>query len=217
VFIKKITNKLSLFILNSAFFICLFSTNLHAHEMWIEPIKYAVKSGEGILAHETIGQNFKGNTYAYIDDSFETLNISVNDTTIKVKSRLGDLPAIQEKTNQEGLHVIYAATTPSIIKYSTPEKFKNFVDNEGLDWVLSAHKKRNIFNKKTRDTPSAEVIKTQLKTDAEGRIEIPKAKGGLFLINSVKMIEPSADIVKRSDAVWESIWASLSYEILPNI
>ena len=73
-----------------------------AHEMWIQPLKYSVKLGSKILANETVGQNFKGNSYAYLDSSFKTLNITMGDTTRAVKSRLGDIPTIQEQSMGEG-------------------------------------------------------------------------------------------------------------------
>jgi hypothetical protein len=50
-------------------------------------------------------------------------------------------------------------------------------------------------------------------TDAEGRVEIPRAKGGMFLINAVQMIEAPSIMVKERDAVWESHWASMTWFI----
>ncbi len=58
-----------------------------------------------------------------------------------------------------------------------------------------------------------EVIKTELVTDDEGRVEIPRGNGGIFLINAVRMIEPSEVTAKETGAVWESLWASMTYEI----
>lgn len=254
-----------------------------AHEMWIQPLNYSLKLGDKVFANEIVGQDFKGNKYAYLDSSYKSLNISIGDITRVVKSRLGDLPTIQEETLEEGLHVITAETTASELTYETSEKFANFLNADGLQWVFEAHKKRglpekgftevyrrspktlikvghgkgedkvfglplewvvetnpyttdgnirarllwqgkpainmyvNIFNKPKRTSPNSELIKTNLLTDFEGRIEIPRANGGLFLINSVKMIEPNEATALQTSAVWESIWGSLTYEILPNI
>ncbi len=260
--------------------LCFLTPTVTAHEMWIQPLNYTVKLGNKIFANEIVGQDFKGNKYAYLESSYKNLNISVGENTKAVKSRLGDLPTIQEVTMEEGLHIITAETTSSDLTYETPEKFANFLKADGLEWVFEAHKKRglpekgfkemyrrspkalvkvghgkgqdralglplewvvetnpyttqgnitarllwqgepaanmhvNVFNKPKRTSPNSELIKTNLRTDAEGRIEIPRAKGGLFLINSVKMIQPDAKITEQTDAVWESIWGSLTYEIL---
>ena len=259
----------------------LMSSVVNAHEMWIQPLNYSLKLGDTIFANETVGQDFKGNKYAYLDSSYENLNITVGGKTRAVKSRLGDLPTIQEPSLEEGLHIITAVTTPSELIYETPEKFANFLRLDGLEWVFETHKRRglpekgfkeiylrspktlikvghgkgedkafglplewvvatnpyttqgnikaqllwqgkpaadmyvNVFNKPKGTSPNSALIKTNLRTDAEGRIEIPRANGGLFMINSVKMIEPKEAIKLRTGAVWESIWGSLSYEILP--
>ena len=65
----------------------------------------------------------------------------------------------------------------------------------------------SIFNKIDN-----QLIKTELTTDKEGRIAIPRAKGGVFLINAVNMVEPSEKVKVDTSAVWESIWTSLTYE-----
>jgi len=56
-------------------------------------------------------------------------------------------------------------------------------------------------------------IRTSLSTDEHGRVEIPQANGGAFLINAVQMIEPSEKVRNETGAVWESLWASVTYEL----
>lgn len=273
--LNKITQTLFVFLI-----LFLVSSTVKAHEMWIQPLNYSVKPGNKIFANETVGQNFKGNKYAYLKSSYKSLNISVGDKTTAVNSRLGDLPTIQEDSSVEGLYIITAETTPSELTYEKPEIFAKFLKLDGLEWVFEAHKKRglpekgfkeiyrrnpktlvkvghgkgqdkvfglplewiaetnpyttegnikarllwqgkpaakmqvNVFNKPKRNSPNAELIKTIFITDAAGRVEIPRANGGLFLINSVKMIQPDAKTSAQTGAVWESIWGSLTYEIL---
>lgn len=264
----------------SIFFLLSLTSLSQAHDMWIQAVNYNVDIGDGILANEIVGQNFKGNKYAYLESSFEKLNITVGDQTRIIESRLGDLPAIQERTEEEGLYIITAETPVSILSYGSVEKFVNFLKTEGLQWVLEKHKKRglpdkgfkevyrrnpktlikvghgkgqdkafgmplewvaetnpytskgnikmqllwqgkpaenmrvNIFNKPKHNSPDSELLKTSLITDTQGKVEIPRANGGLFLINSVKMIQPSIKVMQETEAVWESIWASLTYEVL---
>lgn len=66
----------------------------------------------------------------------------------------------------------------------------------------------NVFNKVDN-----KMLKTELTTDEDGRVEIPRANGGDFLINAVQMIEPLNDIAKEKEAVWESLWASMTYQL----
>lgn len=258
--------------------VLLLVNQVNAHEMWIEPVKYQIKKGDTIYAHEKVGQNFKGNQYSYLNTSYEKLDISTNNKTHPVHSRIGDLPAIHEVAKEEGLTILSAVTTVSDIRYETWEKFKHFIHSKELDWVLIKHKERGLPSKgfaeayqrfpkalvkvgsgKGEDkalgmtlewvvetnpytTPRTEkgvikarllwkgkplkythvgvfnrvdgqFIRTSLSTDEHGRVEIPQANGGAFLINAVQMIEPSEKVRNETGAVWESLWASVTYEL----
>lgn len=250
-------------------------SNLSAHEMWIEPVKYEVALGETIYAHEKVGQFFKGNQYAYLSSSYLELLLTVNNKTRDVNSRIGDLPAIHEKADEEGLTLLSAQTPISSVSYKTWEQFEGFIKSKGLDWALDEHKKRGLaksnfteaFSRypkslvkvghgKGKDkllgmpiewlaetnpyTDQADSVSLRLlwqgkpfanthvsvfnrfdgklitsehETDMEGRVKIPKANGGTFLINAVQMRKPSQEIADSSDAVWESLWASMTYQI----
>ncbi len=259
----------------SVFIVLVFSTSVFAHEFWLEPINFKVEAGKKIRAHEKVGQDFKGNKYSYLSTSYESLNLTLGNKTRAVKSRLGDLPAISEQVEAEGLAILSAVTTPSEVTYETWNKFSNFLNNKDLQWVFDEHKKRglptknftesyrrygkslikvghgkgddqalgllfewvietNPYTNKTgpikaqllwREKPYAnalvsvfnrvgkELIKTKLKTNSEGKVEIPRAKGGKFLINAVKMLEASKQLTKEKGVVWDSRWASVTYEI----
>ena len=249
---------------------------MKAHEFWLEPLSYQVEAGQPVKAHEKVGQDFKGNQYVYLPSSYQFLKLTLGGKTSIVKSKLGDLPAVNEVVQGEGLVIISAETTPADVTYETWEKFASFVKNKGLDGVLEKHKARKLPEKNfvesyrrfaktllkvghgkgqdkalglgfewvietnpyiTKDKPikaqllwkdqphpnahvdvfnrigKGELIKTELTTDAEGRVEIPRAKGGSFLINAVQMIEAPDEMVKAKGAVWESQWASVTYEL----
>jgi len=256
----------------------LFSTSLNAHEMWIEPVKYQVAKNDTIYAHEKVGQNFKGNQYSYLSSSYKKLDISLNNKMRPVKSRIGDMPAIHEVAEEEGLAILSAVSSVSDISYQTWEKFESFIKSKGLDWVLAKHKERGLpekgFTEAYQRFPRAlvkvgsgkgqdkaqgmrlewvletnpyttaltkngvikarllwegkplkhthvgifnkvdnQLIKTSLTTDENGVIEIPQAKGGEFLVNAVQMIEPSEKVRNDTGAVWESLWASVTYKL----
>jgi len=81
------------------------------------------------------------------------------------------------------------------------------------------HAHVSVFNRLSNSDKNGDgsskgkLIKTELMTDAEGRVEIPRAKGGSFLINAVQMIEAPTKMAKERNAVWESHWASVTYFI----
>ena len=276
---KKVDSIFLLLYLISLCLTSLWATQLNAHEMWIEPIKYQVNKNDTIYAHEKVGEDFKGNQYSYLNTSYEKLELTVNNKTRSVKSRIGDMPAIHERAKEEGLTILSAVTTVSDVKYKKWEKFENFIKSKKLDWVLKKHKKRGLpenniieayrrFSKafvkvgegkgadkllgmrlewliETNPYDASQIIdtgavkarllwegkpykhahvtvfnkienkmiQTDLLTNKNGVVNIPIKKGGEFLINAVQMLEPSAKIKKETGAVWESLWASITYNI----
>jgi len=55
---------------------------------------------------------------------------------------------------------------------------------------------------------SGETLAT-IRTDASGRVRVPLSRGGAWLVKAVHMVPAPAG----SDADWESIWASLTFEL----
>ena len=259
----------------SALILLISSSQLVAHEFWLEPINYRINANEKLRAHEKVGQDFKGNKYSYLSSSYKSLDLTMGENTRSIKSRLGDLPAVSELVEEEGLAILSAVTTPSTVTYETWEKFSTFINNKELTWVFDEHKKRNLpennfvesyrryakslvkvghgkgndralgllFEWVVETNPYVdegenikaqllwqgkphanahvsifnrigdEFIKTSLTTDSEGRVEIPRSKGGKFMINAVQMVEASKETTKETGAVWDSRWASVTYEL----
>lgn len=259
----------------SVLILTILTSHVFAHEFWLEPINFKIKAGEQLRAHEKVGQDFKGNKYAYLNSSYVSLDFTQGNKTRAVKSRLGDLPAITEVADKEGLAILSAVTTPSTVTYETWNKFSNFINNKHLEWVFDAHKKRNLPEKNFDESyrrygkslvkvghgkgndralgllfewvlmtnpytskkenikaqllwegkPHTnahvsifnrigdELIKSHLTTDSQGIVEIPRAKGGKFLVNAVQMFEASEGMTKETGAVWDSRWASITYEL----
>ena len=72
------------------------------------------------------------------------------------------------------------------------------------------HAHVGVFNRVANEPG---LLKLSLTTDDKGRVKIPVGKGGQFLINAVRMIEPNQEVIKETGAVWESLWASVTYKI----
>ena len=58
---------------------------------------------------------------------------------------------------------------------------------------------------------SSEVKQLKLKTDTDGKVQVPTEDGGVFLINAVHMVEP--DAAKDDSAEWMSLWASTTFHV----
>ena len=115
-----------------------------AHEAWVEPYAYQFEKPTLLNAHLRVGQMFRGNTLLYNPERFERLEISYNGNTQPVKGRLGDLPAIRHRLVDTGLHTVIFVSSAQRITYDSWEKFQKFARNEGIPWLLDAHKQRGL-------------------------------------------------------------------------
>lgn len=122
-------------------FVCLPVT---AHEYWLQPDEFIIKPEVKLDVHIKIGQDFKGNNFAYLPSEVESIKIYMGDKTVPIKPRLGDYPAISYAPLGEGLNIISLETQPVKLNYENSEKFERFVRGEGIAWVLDAHKKRQL-------------------------------------------------------------------------
>ena len=271
-------HKLSLIL----FLLVLFnSASINAHEFWLEPVDYKIDLPQTLKVNIKVGQNFKGNPHIYNPSSFIKFQwtefVNKKAQTYAVKSRLGDIPALHEKLENDGLKIVSYVSNGSDLTYKKAEKFTSFLKKEGLDWVLEAHKKRKLPDKgfkevfrryvKTlvavgkgegedialglsfewvlEDNPYTHkgdlkarllwegkvfpnttatlfirqknrLIQKRLMTDEQGVVTIPTDEHGVFLLNAVHMIESSDDVERETGAVWESLWASTTFEITGN-
>lgn len=51
------------------------------------------------------------------------------------------------------------------------------------------------------------------RTDADGLARLPIRPGAAYLVDAVALREPSPEIATRHGAVWETLWASLTFEV----
>lgn len=66
-----------------------------------------------------------------------------------------------------------------------------------------------IFDK----APDGTVTTTDAITDADGVMRMPVARGHEYLLSSVVIRVPDPDLAKEKDAVWETLWAALTFAI----
>lgn len=115
-----------------------------AHEFWIEPDASQIAVGESFSATLNVGQDLSGSTYSYLPPRFERFTVTADGSTKPVESRVGDNPALQMRIESPGLQIIAYQSNIEGLTYTSPEKFQQFLDYEGLDWVLEAHKQRGL-------------------------------------------------------------------------
>ena len=62
-----------------------------------------------------------------------------------------------------------------------------------------------------RRAPDGEIELRRLRTDAAGRVQVPRAPG-FHLVNAVYLAEASPRMQMFLGAAWQSLWASLTYD-----
>lgn len=115
-----------------------------AHEYWIEPLFHRVAAGEAIVANLRLGEQFKGDLYPFIPQKSLGTWLVDGDGARPWGSRIGDIPAFRETPARPGLHVLAYYSTASRLHYGDPGKFRSFLENEGLAWVLEEHRQRGF-------------------------------------------------------------------------
>lgn len=115
-----------------------------AHEFWLEPLTYEVKQGANLQAHIKVGQGLDGDTYAFFASNFERFDLTVNDSTVLLKNRFAQKPAVDQRVAQNGLHILTHQSKPLKLRYKKRELFEKFLKAEGIEWVLEAHEKRKL-------------------------------------------------------------------------
>ena len=121
------------------------TSNIQAHEFWIEPSDYFLQN-ENLEAHLKVGQEFEGMRLMYDPNRFEDFKIlsGSKNKSIDVKGTIGDVPAINFKPDLEGLLIIYHETEDQLVNYKKFSKFKSFVTEKGYEKLIVAHQERNL-------------------------------------------------------------------------
>ena len=119
-----------------------------AHEFWIEPLQYNLQEGQDVKARLMSGQLFKGFAYPYIPERIVKNIVVSGRSEYAIVGRLGDRPAIQVNNPETGLQILAYQSQPSIVNHNEWQQFEDYLVEEDLNWVIDAHKRRNIVKGK---------------------------------------------------------------------
>ncbi|NNL18819.1 MAG: DUF4198 domain-containing protein, partial [Boseongicola sp.] len=109
-----------------------------AHEFWISPDKHLVSTSDTVAAALIVGQDFEGNSQAFLPRSFERFDYAIGGKIAPVEVRLGDRPALKMDAPGEGLMVIIHETTGLLLTWDEFERFEAFVEHKDATWTLEA-------------------------------------------------------------------------------
>lgn len=115
-----------------------------AHELWIEPADYQLRTSENIVADIRNGEDFEGIQLPYLPTDFEHFVILGANRVAGVVSRLGDRPAIDQTAPGSGLNIVIYESKPATISYDSYEKFEAFAIKHGVDDMAKTHFARGL-------------------------------------------------------------------------
>ena len=151
-------------------FITFLKFNSHAHELWLEPVKFKFNTKEVSKIHINIGQNFIGSPFGYYDPSKKNLYLENKNQLINLPQRDGNFPAIQTLILDKGFHILNYETNYEFLKYESIEKFEDFLKEQNFESTLYK------FDKNKLPTESYRRFAKALMTDGNKSFFIQKPK-----------------------------------------
>ena len=128
----------------------LIAAPLFAHDMWIEPMTFSPVTGEIISVKLRVGQDLLGDPLPRDPALVNQFIVEDPEGRKPVVGRDGGDPAGFLRVAVPGLLVVGYRSNPSFVEL-TPEKFNQYLKDEGLDAVAAARAARNQTGAKARE------------------------------------------------------------------
>ena len=131
-----------------ALLFCSFSAA--AHNYWIEPSRYRFASEEPLTLTLREGPGFKGNSIPYIDALVQFFRLYDASREQPVEARMGADPAVHiNHSGKKGLSVAYFSR--GLFVELDPQKFRDYLLEESMDYVIPILNARGLKDKKSRE------------------------------------------------------------------
>ncbi|MCV2890073.1 DUF4198 domain-containing protein [Ruegeria aquimaris] len=115
-----------------------------AHEFWIEPYEYQVENSKGLVADLLVGQTFEGSPQVFFPDRATRSELIQDGKVVPYEGRMGDVPAIQLTTSQDGLLVLVHETRATTLKYKAWDDFAAFAEHKDFPDIEARHAERGL-------------------------------------------------------------------------
>lgn len=115
--------------------------SLRAHDMWIEPATFSPSPGEIVALKLRVGQDLLGDPIPRDPALINQFFVVDGEGRKPVVGRDGSDPAGFIRVAAPGLHVVGYRSNPSVVDL-TPEKFNQYLKEEGLDAVAALRARR---------------------------------------------------------------------------
>jgi hypothetical protein len=141
----RLTRAVSIFVL-----VVFGGVRLLAHDMWIEPTSYRPEVGRIMGLRLRVGQDFLGDPIPRVPSSIERFVVADGEGEKPVVGRDGADPAGLLLPSKPGLLLVGYHSKPSPVVL-TPQKFNQYLSEEGLETVAALREKRGETGAEARE------------------------------------------------------------------
>lgn len=125
------------------------AVSAEAHDFWIEPASFRPDAGSLVAIHLRVGENFIGEAVARDSELIERFALVTANGETRVAGREGADSAGIVRIAEPGIVVYRSRGT---VLELTREKFEQFVDMEGLQWIRTERARRGETNAPWRES-----------------------------------------------------------------
>lgn len=90
------------------------------------------------------GERFAGSTHAYFDTRTDRFDLRINGRQTAYEGRMGDIPALNVTIGEDGLLTVVHQTRPSLLRYTSWEKFAAFAEHKDFPEIEARHRARGL-------------------------------------------------------------------------
>jgi uncharacterized GH25 family protein len=119
-----------------------------AHEFWLQPVKFILKSGEYLVVNFRVGENFFGEQWSLKKDRLMRLELHQKNTMKSLKEEVveGDKDNLKMPLATEGTYMLIMQSNETFSDLEA-EKFNAYLKEDELDDAYAHRKKTNTLDK----------------------------------------------------------------------
>ncbi len=126
------------------------AASVFAHDFWIEPAEFRPAAGSEVPITLRVGEDFNGTSQPLIPNWFSDYSATGPGGKQLVRGMIGDDPAGIITALDEGSQVIGYRSSRAFVEIE-PATFNDYLEKEGLDWVIEWRKQNNQSEQTARE------------------------------------------------------------------
>lgn len=127
-----------------------------AHDFWIEPSIFQPPVGSSVGIHLRVGEHFQGDPVARAEKRIVRFVFVTSSGESPVLGAEGSEPAGTARVAQPGVHIVAYRSNNARVDLE-PEKFEQYLKEEGLESIIAERARRSESQKPSREAYSRSV------------------------------------------------------------